>query len=326
MRKTKKQLLGLAGLAAVGIMTAVAYAMPSPNAAAANEYGYECNDNDSDPTNDCAKYDSGSQVQVTVTEGNPAISTLHPQDGSTFIDPLVEIATNYSEVTKIDYYLTYVDQNGSTQRVDLNSYSPTETSGIHKFEVDITQYGYGEYTLHSTAHGYNGAVREDTVKFNYRAIRANFTGETADNGDPVLKIESNNDVDKLLVSIYDKSGKPLFVDENGKEVPIKLDRDDIDPTTGEVLVTLPFEQYGAPAGEYTAVVVAYNDKDAIISMVTATTDYKFITPEVPDTGSNFFGDLNITRVDYLITGLIVFGMVAGFALYLVCRKSKSSRR
>jgi len=29
MQKTKKQLLGFAGLAAVGIMTAVAYAMPA---------------------------------------------------------------------------------------------------------------------------------------------------------------------------------------------------------------------------------------------------------------------------------------------------------
>ena len=34
MKKTKKQLLGLAGLAAVGIMTAVAYGMPAPDASA----------------------------------------------------------------------------------------------------------------------------------------------------------------------------------------------------------------------------------------------------------------------------------------------------
>lgn len=322
MRKTKKQLLGLAGLAAVGIMTAVACTMPAPNAAAANEYGYECNDNDDDPNNDCAKDDSGAQVQVTVIEGTPTVTTTSPRDGSTLVDPDVEVVTNFSEVTQIDYYLTYKDDSGNTQRVDLASYSPTDTAGSHRFNVNIAQYGYGEYTLHTTAHGYNGATREDTVTFNYRAIRAEFTKDAADNGDPILKVTSNSDVDKLIISVYDKAGNPLLVDEDGKEIPLEISRDQIDSVTGEVLVTLPFEKYGAPAGEYTAVVIARNADGDTISLATATTNYKPIIPELPDTGANLFSSLNITRVDYLVTGLIIFGFVAGFALYLIFRKSR----
>lgn len=322
MRKTKKQLLGLAGLAAVGIMTAVACAMPAPNAAAANEYGYECNDEDDDPSNDCAKSEGGAQVQVVVSEGNPDATTTSPQDGSTQVDPNIEIATNYSQVLRIDYYLMYKNDSGMIRRIDLDSFTPTEESGIHRFNVNVAQYGYGEYTLHTDAQGYNGSVSNDTTRFNYRAIRAEFTSEVAGNGDPILKVTSGPDVDTLIISVYDKAGNPLFVDENGKEIPVEISRDQIEAAANENLVTLPFEKYGAPAGEYTAVVIARNADGDTISLATADVNYKPIAPEVPDAGANTLADLNITHVDYLVTGLIFFGLVAGFALFLVFRKSR----
>lgn len=324
MRKTKKQLLGIAGLAAVGVMTAVAYAMPAPDAAAVsgNTNGYECDN--SQPGNECASTDGGATVNVTVIPDpeTPSVTTSSPKDGSTLIDPEVKITTSYSKVLRIDYVLSYRNLDGTTHEVSLDSYTPDKESGIHEFATNIAQYGYGEYTLRTTAHGYNGVTREDNLTFNYRAILANFEEKSADNNDPILKVNSNSDVEKLIVSVYNKAGEPLLVDESGKEVPIVVERKDIDPATGEILITLPFEQYSAPAGEYTAVVIARNADDKTISMATANVSYQPIAPDTPNTGSGLLADLNITRIDYLLTGLIAFGLVSGFALYLVCRKNR----
>ena len=327
MKKTKKQLLGLAGLAAVGVMTAVAYAMPTPDAAAAEQTTYECNDSDSDPNNDCAKGDGGAQVQVRVSEGNPAITITSPQDGSNLSDSDVKVAGTYSEVTKIDFYLTYKKNNGVTSddvthRVDLDSFTPTETSsGTYAFNVDIAQYGQGDYTLHVLAQGYNGATREDTTTFSYRAMTVEVDPETTPNGDPSVDITIDDQVDKVMVQVYNKN-EPLFKDENGDPKFIEVSRDDIDLATGKIKVHLPFEENGAEAGEYTVVSVAYDRNNDIVSMVTTPLNYKPVVPDVPNTSAGFFADLNITHIDYLITGLIVFGLVAGFALYLVCRKSR----
>lgn len=323
MQKTKKQLLGLAGLAAVGIMTAVACAMPSPDAAAISgdiTHGYECDD--SVPGNECAKGNDGTQVQVVVSEGNPTVNTASPQDGSTLVDPMVKVSTNYSEVTQIDYYMNFKNDAGVIRRIDLASFTPTETSGVHTFNVDISSYGYGEYTLYSTAHGYNGATREDAVTFNYRAASVSVNPETGSNGDPSIDVAVDEDVDKVLIQIYDKNGNPIFVDKDGNETPIEVDRKDIDPETGKINVSLPFEEYGVDAGDYTVVIVAKDDDGNVISMVTTEVSYKPIVPEVPNTSAGLLAGLNITCVDYLLTGLIAFALVAGFAMYLVCRKNR----
>lgn len=87
---------------------------------------------------------------------------------------------------------------------------------------------------------------------------------------------------------------------------------------------MPFGDYNAKDGKYTAVVVARSADGNTISMIRLDTNYAYVNPNVPDTPDTGFtiNNLNITRVDYLVTGLIVFGMVAGFALYLVRRKSR----
>lgn len=327
MRKTKKQLLGLAGLVAVGIMTAVAYAMPTPDAAAAEQTTYECNDNDADPSNDCAKGDSGAQVQVVISEGTPSVSNTSPQDGSMLSDPIVKIAGTYSQVTQIDFYLTYTKNNGTgsdgiVRRVNLSPYIPATTeAGTYAFDADLTPYGQGDYTLHVSAKGYNGSDTSDTTSFSYRAMTVEVDPETTPNGDPSVDLTIDQTIDKVYVQVYDKDN-PLFKDENGQPLSIEVSRDDIDPATGKIKVHLPFEANGAKAGEYTVVAVAYDENGDIVSMVTTPLNYKPVVPDVPNTSAGFFADLNITHIDYLLTGLIVFGLVAGFALYLVCRKSR----
>ncbi len=326
MKRKKKQLLGFAGLVAVAIMTAVAYCLPTPDAAAVAE-PYAC-----DPSieGDCATDESGINLQVVINEATTSVAIVAPQNNSTVVGQNVKFSTNFNEVTRIDYYLTHKKADGTTERINLPSYTPPAgtTSGTHDFEYDLSAYDYGNYQFHVTGYGGNNAVREDVVEFNYNAIQISDSGTTAANKDPIVRIEANDQVDKILVHVYDKDGNPVMVDESGNEIPLEVSRDEIDPNTGLVLITLPFERYGAEPGEYNVVAVAYNDRDEVISMAHTMVTYAPgaavdpNVPETPNTGSGLFADLNITRVDYLITGLIIFALASALGLYLVWSKSR----
>ncbi len=331
MQKTKKQLLGLAGLAAVGIMTAVAYTMPTPNAAALTgpvegisdegyAHGYDCDN--SQPGNECATASDGVELNITVREGKYNARIVRPRDNSVTTKHLVDVEIAYEQVDRIETSIEYKNDAGDTVTKVINTFSPTNDYGTHTFQIDTAAYSETDRDYKLTVRGYNpyGAMREDAVTFKYRAVAATING-AAENGDPKLEVDINEEVEKISILAYDKAGNALFVDENGKEVPIILGRDAIDPKTGKILVQLPFEKYGAEPGEYTIAVNAYNADDEIISMVTTIANYAPALPETPNTGS-LLGNLNITRVDYILTGLIAFSLVAGFALYLVCRKNR----
>lgn len=311
MRKTKKQLLGLAGLLAVGIMTAVAYSMPAPGAAAVAV---------DDPP---ASKESGVNLQVLVTSPYTSLKIVKPQDKTIVVGSSVPIEVYFSESNSLEFYLT---RKSDGQRIDLPGYTTPEPSGSYSSSIDTSNLEFGEYLFHAKALGNNAATAEDTSSFEYRAITAAFEGNK-ENGDPILGINLNEKVNKVSVQIYDKAGKPLFVDADGNETPLLMDRSAIDPVTGKIIATMPFAHYDADTGDYTATVTAYNDNDEIISMVTATTHYinperpvEPSTPDVPNTGILRIGNLNITRLDYLLTGLIAFGVAACFAIYLVFRK------
>lgn len=312
MQKTKKQLLGFVGLAAVGIMTAVAYAMP---AAAAEE----------EPLTGTG--DVNVVVTVPTQEGAGKITA--PVDGSIKTEPNTEVVYMYNEIANAKLYIEYKDQNNNIVRKLLDDFTPDEpySAGERRIDVNLLDYSEREndYKVILQVTNLDGATTgDDIVTFSYRIMTAEFEKKPASNGDPILNIDINSEVDKVYVYIYDKNGEPLITDEDGNEVPVLVNRDDIDPATGLITKVLPFAENEAANGKYTAVVVAYNAKGNIISMVSLDTEYTFVNPDLPETPNTGFtiGDLNISRVDYLITGLIVFGVVAGFALYLVYRKSR----
>ncbi len=304
MQKTKKQLLGFAGLAAVGIMTAVAYAMP----AAAAE--------------DVPRGSGDVNVQVQVYDSKGMAKIISPSDRSVFVEPNVPITYQYEGVTKVETYI-------GDKLIDTFVPESDQAVGTHTIDFSVLSISDEEadYTVKTVATSVYGTTREDIVTFSYRAVSAEFKKTPASNGDPIIDIEVNSEVAQVAVNVYNKAGDPLFVDKDGKEVPIILSRDDIDPVTGKITKILPFADYNAANGPYTAVVIARNAAGNYISMVTLDTVYtlvKPVDPNLPDTPNTGFtiGDLNISRVDYLITGLIVFGVVSMFALYLVYRKSR----
>lgn len=302
MKRTKKQLLGFTGLAAVGIMTAIAYGVPAPNASAATQ---------------------NTTVNVQVTEGNPNNIFASPRDGSETVSSLVNVVTNYSQAKRLDFYLTYKDESGNTQRVDLPSYSPANDAGTYNFDLDVSPYGFGEFVLHTSVTGLDNVTREtDTVSFTYSAMIIDTNQGVDDKKNPIVSVEIGSSIEKVVVAIFDKDGNPAFVDENGNVVNIELNRSDIDPATGKILVALPFEKYGAKAGTYAVVFSAYDKDNKLVSMQTAFVDYSPLTPDTPNTGMLSIGDLNISRVDYLVTGMIAFCAAVGLAVFLIFRKSR----
>jgi len=305
MKKTKKQLLGLAGLVAVGIMTAVAFSLPAQDASAMEQ---------------------DTVVNVQVTEGTPSNTFTAPQDGSETVNGIVKVSTNYSQARRLNYRLSYKDQNGVVQQVDLPSYSPTDDSGTYSFDVDITPYGFGEFTLHTSVTGYDNVTRDtDTVTFSYSAVIASVNPGTNGSSNPTLGVEISDSTERVEVTVFDQNGNPAFVDEHGNIVKLQFNRSDIDPATGKILVNLPFGQYGSKAGTYTAVVAAYDQNDQLLSMKTVQVEYNpaaAVTPDTPNTGMLSLGDFNISHLDYLITGLIAFAAAAIFALALIYRKSR----
>ena len=108
-----------------------------------------------------------------------------------------------------------------------------------------------------------------------------------------------------VASIYDKDGNLLFTMpdafKNGRTVVIPMNGLD----SGDYTAVITFKnKYGRLVGNTKIIKIRYDAGGAII---------------VPDTG-NFFQGLNISREDYLITGLIVFMVVGVVAFGVVKRK------
>ena len=106
MQKTQKQLLGLAGLAAVGIMTATAYMIPAPNAAAEAGNGVYT---------EAPEAGEDFQVNVTVETGQTSSSTNSPADGQEFNTNLVPVSIRYERISRLVSTLSFIDESGVAQ-------------------------------------------------------------------------------------------------------------------------------------------------------------------------------------------------------------------
>lgn len=325
MRRTKKQILGFIGLAAVAIITAIACALPTPNAAA--EEGDESLS---------ASTNVNVQVEVLPDPNQPALNLVSPSDGFVTSDSVIEVKASHSRLENIVYTLSYYNEGSSTpvQVYSVDRRVPYEP-GIDSFTLNLNDMTavpgedkFGKYELTVQATAVDGTVLPvDRATFEFVAITSVLKDHTATNGDPILGVTLNDSVDHLRIQLYNSRGEAMFVDAAGNEEPFMVPRSAMVFENGEVLITLPFEQYGIQPGDYQAVVSAYNASGRIIGMTV--TDIKFttvLTPggtiDTPNTGSTLFSDLNISHIDYLITGLFVFGVVAGFGLYLIHRKSR----
>lgn len=185
-------------------------------------------------------------------------------------------------------------------------------------DINASDYGYGKYVVRVRGEGYGDAYDEDLVMFYYLPVYAEIVEDeendkyyvdleyTADDGTP----ESEGEVTKIVLNVYDSDGN--LVTELS---PITV----YPPTTR---VEIPMAGKGLPSGEYTIKVSAYNTAgEELYEPYVLKFYYEDIA--VPDTGA-LFGSLNISKTDYLITGLLIFLSAAGLGIVFVM-KNKDSR-
>lgn len=320
MKGKQKQLLGFFGLSLVTAMTAVAYSLPAPGAAAQD-----------------------LNVSVTVTAENGSARVISPENNAVLTGRTTDVAISYNKVRSVATVVTCVDTESKEQVFnETRNATLTEVTGVHKESYTVPE-SLGNVTCSAkiTATGLDGETYYDGVSFSFRAMNipnpgtpddpikppvqpgeepceGPNCGKFDDNNNPIVDVVVSDDVETVYVQVYDGDNNPVFVDKNGKAVPIETTRDAF--KDGKFALTLPMSSYNAKAGKYVAVLTAYNGKGEVVS----TNNYWFeYMPKVetPGTGS-ILADLNLSRADYLLTGLVAFGLVAGFATYLIFRKSR----
>lgn len=319
MQKRTKRFLGACGLVGVLAMIAVACALPTPDAMAK---------------------ESNTTITVTVNDGSPApyVHFVSPADGSIINQKLLKVKATASNVASVGYSLSCTKANGEQFQETIKTL-PGDQAQEFEYDISGLSTSQADCTLRADATASDGKVANDVTTFKYRSLYVEIKDETAENGDPIADVRMSDDVYLLMLQVYDKQGNPVFVTKDGKEEPLMIGRDQFNMDTLQLDVVLPMEKYGALAGEYDLVVVAYGqDGKTVVSMNTNRFTYDpgkapvnpedpdgdgsgTTVPDVPGTGS-IFGDLNISRVDYILTGLIAFGIMVAFAIYLAFRKNR----
>ena len=306
MKRTQKRVLGLLGLVLVAAMTIVAAFMPSPTASATTSVT--------------------DTIMVRVLDEVPSVEITSPLAGELVSSLNEPITVSYTNTKNFTITVTYVDENGVEHTETIADVDTPDEVGEQSFSFrDMgEEYGYGKYTVKITGEGLDGSAIEDTIQFEYVAVTADATVDE-DNGVVNVDlgydtdddgIDEDNKVAKIEVNVYDENGNlvsdisPIVVDAPTKHVEI------------------PFDEYGLPSGDYTITVQPYNAKgQELYRMITLKVRYdELLVPSTADTGG-LFKNLNISQTDYLVTGLLVFGVVGiGGAIFISRRGKSSSRR
>ena len=294
MKKIQKQIFGCFGLGVVAAMTVTAALIPLPEASAATSVT--------------------DTIHIRVVGDTPEISGITGiTDGAVITDPEVTVGINYNDVDTIEFKLTYTNEDGTVTvydpifpDIDANYEDGSAENTMH---LDDNQFniggsnGYGDYVLTITGYGEDGVPHETNIRFTYAPFEATAeqdptTGmvdiETTDVDDGTVdKIEVYVDGEK--VGEIGPDGKFTFIPSDttqAKDYHIQLVAKD---ATGKTI--------------YTEDLVVHFDPTLV--------------PDtgVPDTGG-FFRNLNISREDYLVTGLIVFFIVGVVGFGVVARSRR----
>ncbi|MBR3180385.1 hypothetical protein IKF57_02555 [Candidatus Saccharibacteria bacterium] len=312
MKKTHKNIFGLFGLFVVVATTIFATALPSPGTLAATSSVTD-------------------KIVVRVLATSPNVEITKPKNGDVFVNPIQTIDYTYEKVENGVVTLIYTDLNGSTNSYIIDSFTSTDPQGSGSVTVDLSaaNYGYGSYVIKLNGTANSGLTDEDLVSFSYIPITIDAKDDPG-TGEPTAYVEYDNnnaDIDTIKIEIYDQNGNPVILSK-----PITIKR----PNKTAIL---DFTADNLPDGTYTIVAVAYDNSGNPIGNPAYTTyDYAKVpipdtntpttptTPSTnaPDTGGLFNG-LNISRSDYLISGLFIFFLVGLGGLYFIAKKSSKRR-
>lgn len=309
MKRQKKRLLGFFGLSLVAIMTVVAATVPGPGTSALSSVT--------------------DTIQITVVGDVPSVKFKDPDHniGTTEPEHLLVIEHENVDVAKIKIKRkgesTILDERDYT---NLN-YGAGEISTNINFENYGTpeDHGYGEYIISLYGIDIDSSEAEyDSILVKYVPIVAGSVtqgeGESGDkDGKVTTKLEDYDDDNVETVDIYvdGKLVKTVSKDELDGEVEIPMD--------------------GFESGDYIVKFVA-KDKDgnSLYLPEEKPLHYKkkgsgkkddedIPVPGTADTGGLFKG-LNISKEDYLTSGLIVFFVFGVVAFGIVARSGSNSKK
>lgn len=303
MKKTKKRVLGLLGLVLVIITTIFAAFLPGPEASA--EGGITS---------------VTDTISVRVVGSVPDILNVKPINGSVFIYPDQDLSFDYENVEYLTITIRYTDKDDVEHIIPLLEKDDPESfvdyiPGSYSTPLDLLaeDYGYGEYRVEIVGIGFNDVKDFETVEFALYPV----VGEAneADDGKVYLDLQydtENENINTIGINIYDENGNLVNVLS-----PITVNAPDM-------RVELPFAENNLPTGNYRIEITAYNAEGEALYKPYITYYYYEMIP-VPNTGA-LFSNLNISRTDYLVTGLIIFFLAAILGIvFIVKGRSNKSR-
>ena len=313
MKKTQKNLLGLFGLFLVIVTTVFAAYLPNPAASAASSVT------------------DTVTVRVISPVGDITINGI--ESGSIFVDSEHDVNVDYASVNHLTIVLKHVDKDGIEHEYILADETYDSSSGDYPINLNLHNYGFGEYTITARGEGIDSSdYDEDIITFTYIPVTGVVESDE-ETGKAYLNLnyepdsgsaEDEGKVASLEINIYDHDGNLLT-----PLSPISVDAPDDK-------VLLPLEDYALSSGDYVVEIKAFG-RDGELLYREYVTDFDYdngtvipdsgeVEPAVPDTGGLLEG-LNISKSDYLITGLLVFSVVGiGGTIAILKKDKKSSKR
>lgn len=296
MKKTHKRVLGLLGILVVTAITALAAFLPVPATQATT----------TTVVDQINVRVVGTEVEATITE---------PESGSQFVNPNQTIAYQYANVKYITLTLVHTDASGTTTEyvlIDAEDVDYATDAGTMDLNLDV--YGYGEYKLYFHGEGVEGLTADDEKVFSYYPVMITAKQDTSDTDymDVALSYDATNtNIANILVQAYDANGNLVGT-----------------TTVARGATTAQFDFSEEDSGTYTFTATALDASgNALYLPATTTADFKVDAIPVPhtaDTGG-LFKNANISQVDYLITGMVIFGIIAVAGTVFILKSDKKKR-
>ena len=284
MRKTQKTVFGFLGLLVVVVMTIIALAIPSPGASANS---------------------MTDTINVRVVGSVTNAKFKKPSENIITTNDVIDYTFDFENADSVRLALSYTDKDNNVVSIpdhelypDLNYIVGTEDG---TFDISAHGLSYGRYVLYLYATGTEGTeLLYDSVLVEYIPVIAS---AEQDEDDGLVNLDLDEFTDEVdQVEIY----------VDGELIAV-VDKDDFDEAA-----ELDFGD--RPTGDYTIEVVAKDeDGNTLYTPYEIVVHYENV--EAPNTGY-FFQNLNISKEDYLITGLIMFFVIGVVALSVVARGSK----
>lgn len=305
MKKAHKQVLGVLGLVFVAAITIFAITLPSPSASATTSVT--------------------DTIQVRVVGSVPSVEILGINNGEVILSPEQDFSVRYENSETVTVSLSYTGMDGIAHEYPIDTINANFNAGEANFSIWAADYGYGNFVINIKGLGADGVSDEDQIIFHYLPLTADATWNENEGGYDV-EIDYNaedgstgeiGDVASVVINVYDENGNPVKIDG----FPMTV----IPPTKD---IFIPFEDADLPSGKYIIEISSYNGTGELLyNPYIITVDYKAPEPVTPPNTGELFQNLNISKTDYLVTGLIIFAIVGvSGAVFVNKRDKKGSKR